>query len=104
MPNESGRLARRHPSHAKELHVNQDAARPIDTRLSKPEAIWRAIQELGYRTDVAEILEYVRKKYGMPADSAPQVPDSPPQATQPAEAPATKPGGQKKPRGRNSSE
>lgn len=95
--------------------MKQDTARPIATSLSKPEAIWRAIEELGYRADVTEILEYVRKKYGLSADPAqtpqapPVVPASPPPAsaaqpaaTKPADGPpaeaARKPGGQKKPR------
>ena len=57
--------------------MKQDNARPLATSLSKPEAIWRAIEELGYRADVTEILEYVRKKYGVGADS-PLPPRRPP--------------------------
>jgi hypothetical protein len=89
-----------------------DAQSPAAT-LSKPEAVWRAIEELGYQAPVTEILEYVKNRFGIDADSPAESPepaapaepalqaDRPPPAPLPA---APKPAAQRKPRARNESE
>ena len=107
--------------------MKQDNPRSGAT-LSKPEAVWKAIEALGARADVTEILEYVRTKFGITADSdstsvveapvaaspmAVATPPAPaPAAPQPAAVkqaepapsePARKPASQKKPRPRNDS-
>jgi hypothetical protein len=118
-------IGRPDSSHAKEWHVKQDNPRPGAATLSKPEAVWKAIEVLGARAEVAEILEYVRTEFGITADSDPPAeipaaiapatvttpPAPPPAAPQPpaanqAETPAElarKPASQKKPRPRNDS-
>src|SRR4051794_39332317 len=53
---------------SKEWHVKQDNPRQAAT-LSKPEAVWKAIEARGARADVTEILEYVRTQFGITADS-----------------------------------
>ena len=103
--------------------MKQDNPRPVAATLSKPEAVWRAIEALGARADVTEILEYVRTQFGITADSdapaeAPAAPPAmttppapapappPPAATQaetPPSEPVRKPASQKKPRPRNDS-
>lgn len=99
--------------------MKQDNARPVAT-MSKPEAVWRAIEELGTRADVNEILEYVRTRFGIDPDapspdSAEAVAAAPVAAPPPAPAPVTqvartdavadtkKPAGQKKPKSRSES-
>lgn len=68
--------------------------------LSKPEAVWRAIEELGYQAEVKDILDYVRTKFGIDADSPFDNPVTPPESApqQPAVPPAGKPATQRKPR------
>lgn len=106
--------------------MKQDNARQGTATLSKPEAVWKAIEALGSRAEVSEILEYVRTKFGITAESEPpEVGASAPVAVQPppslpvsdvplqpiqkqpetqASDQARKPGGQKKPRSRHDSE
>lgn len=68
--------------------------------LSKPEAVWRAIEELGYQAEVKDILDYVRTRFGIDANTPVE---SSPVADQPAArkqtpTPPTKPATQRKPR------
>jgi hypothetical protein len=42
-----------------------------EATVSKPEAVRRAIEALGYQAEVSEILAYVREHFGISEDSAP---------------------------------
>lgn len=90
--------------------MKQDHAPSSAANLTKTEAVWRAIEELGYRAPVSEILEYVRTRFGIDADSpgepldpAPQPPAKQSVRAAPPAPQARKPAAQRKPRGRNDS-
>src|SRR5437588_8159579 len=61
----------------KEWHVKRDKVqgasavmeREERTTLTRPEAVRRAIEALGYRAEVSEILAYVREHFGVEAVS-----------------------------------
>jgi hypothetical protein len=90
--------------------MNQNDTRSQGATITKPEAVWRAIEELGYQAEVTEILEYVRTKFGIDANtpsagvsSEPisQPVESPPKpavTTSTHEEPVRKPAAQRKPR------
>src|SRR5688572_6879086 len=89
--------AARNSSHAKEWHMKREAQ--AGATLSKPEAVWRAIEELGYQAEVKDILDYVRTKFGIDADSPPETQEMPSQPPRkPAAPPVSKPATQRKPR------
>jgi hypothetical protein len=95
----------------KEWHVKRDNAQEVASRegtprLSRTEAVWQAVEALGYRADVTEILEYVREHFGIDASTPPasyvvvEPPAAPPRAEAPA-PPVHKPASQPRPRPRN---
>jgi hypothetical protein len=46
-------------------------SREDSTTPSRPEAVRRAVEALGYRAGVTEILDYVREHFGIDAAAAP---------------------------------
>jgi hypothetical protein len=94
----------------KEWHVKREHAQAVASReecspLGRTEAVQQAVEVLGYRADVAQILDYVREHFGI--DATTPVPTfeaveslaQEPRATEPVHRPASQP----RPRSRNRS-
>ena len=89
--------------------MKRDDAQTAIAPLSKPEAVRRAIEALGFRAEVSEILDYVREHFGISGDDEPgdlpvvsvvAPPAQPATARSPSADAAPRPTNQRKPRQR----
>jgi hypothetical protein len=88
--------------------VKRENAQAATQTVSRTEAVRQAVEALGYRADVMEILDYVREHFGIDAStplgaSVPVEPDPTPALPPRAEGPVHKPASQPRPRPRNRS-